>query len=106
MFPRFATAFFRTRTRGLSGPTFTALAAIAIVVAGMFASMVTTVRSLDSLSKDGRRSSDVVQSTLRVERLVVDLEVGVRGYLLTDDPRFLEAYDNARGGLSERITRL
>ena len=44
MSPRFATAFPRTRMRGLSGPTLVALAVIAIVVAGMFATMVVTVR--------------------------------------------------------------
>ena len=51
MSPRFATAFLRTRTRSLSGPILAALAVIAAVVAGMFATMVVTVRSLDTTSK-------------------------------------------------------
>ena len=72
-------------------PTLTALAAVAIVVAGMFASMVITVRTLDASSKAGRKASEMTQTALQLERLVVDLETGVRGYLLTDDASFLRA---------------
>ena len=103
MSPRFATAFPRTRTRGLSGPTLTALAAIAIVVAGMFASMVVTVRTLDASSKAGRKASEMTQTALQLERLVVDLETGVRGYLLTDDTRFLEPYQRGRSRIDALV---
>ncbi len=96
MSPRFATTLLRTRTRGLSGPTLIALAVIATVVAGMFATMVVSVRSLDSTSKAGRKASEMTQRALELERLVVDLETGVRGYLLTDDTRFLEPYHRGR----------
>ena len=82
---------------------------IAIVVAGMFASMVVTVRSLDATSKAGRKASEMTQSALQLERLVVDLETGVRGYLLTDDtsswsPTARPQRSRPRGEL-ERLSR-
>ena len=57
-----------------------ALALIATVVAGMFVSMVVTTRSLDAISKAGRKSSEMTQSALELERLVVDTELGDRSY--------------------------
>src|ERR671910_1507190 len=103
MSPRFATAFPRTRMRGLSAPTLTALAAIAVVVAGMFASMVITVRTLDASSKEGRKAGEMTQTALQLERLVVDLETGVRGYLLTDDTDFLQPYEQGRARIDALV---
>ena len=42
----------------------------------------------------------MTQDALSLERLVVDLETGVRGYMLTDDERFLEPYRRGREQLS------
>ena len=106
MSPRFATTLLRTRTRGLSGPTLIALAVIATVVAGMFATMVVSVRSLDATSKAGRKASEMTQRALELERLVVDLETGVRGYLLTDDTRFLEPYHRGRRNIAVSANEL
>src|SRR3954449_1536635 len=90
----------RVRPRSLRAPLFTALALIAVVVAGMFATMVATVRSLEAISEQNRRATDMTQSTLQLERIVVDLETGVRGYMLTNDPRFLEPYNRGRARIS------
>src|SRR5689334_20426421 len=84
------------RPRSLRPPLFTALALIAIVVSGMFVTMVETVRSLEAISQQNRRATDMTQSTLQLERIVVDLETGVRGYMLTNDPNFLEPYERGR----------
>ena len=78
-------------------PMLAALGLIAIVVAGMFATMVVTVRSLDAdLEGAARARATMTQESLQLERIVVDLETGVRGYMLTDDPRFLEPYQRGR----------
>ena len=96
MSPRFATATLRTRTRGLGLPMAVALSLIAIAMAGMFATVVVTVRSLDATSRAQRSTSQMTADALGLERLMVDLETGVRGYMLTDDARFLEPYRTAR----------
>ncbi len=72
----------------------------------MFASMVVTVRSLESTSRAQRSTSEMTQESLALERVVVDLETGVRGYMLTDDPRFLEPYRRGREKLATRLDRL
>src|SRR4051794_28648551 len=92
----------RARPRSLRGPILAALALIATVVAGMFATLVVTVHSLDTVSAAQRETNEMTQSTLELERTVVDLETGVRGYMLTDNPRFLERYNQGR----ERIAML
>src|ERR1043165_6526928 len=99
MSPRFATTSFRTRMGGLGLPMAVALSLIAIVVGGMFAIMVVTVRSLDATSRAQRSTSQITQDALALERPVVDLEPGLRGYMLTDARRFLEPYDRARAEL-------
>src|SRR4051812_48538770 len=92
----------RVRPRSLRGPILAALALIASVVAGMFATLLVTVHSLETVSKAQRRTSAMTQSTQQLERTVVDLETGVRGFMLTDDLEFLEPYDRGR----RRIARL
>ena len=92
----------RVRPRSLRGPILAALALIAAVVAGMFATLVVSVHSLDAVSKAQRRTSAMTQSTQQLERTVVDLETGVRGYMLTGDESFLDPYDRGR----RRIAKL
>src|SRR4051794_13134319 len=106
VFSRFATALSHARVRGLAAPMVAALSLIAIVVAGMFATMVVTVRSLEATSKAQRSTSQMTEESLELERVVVDLETGVRGYMLTDDPQFLEPYRRGREKLSTSLQRL
>src|SRR3954452_10212131 len=106
MFSRTVT---RTRTRSLRVPVLAALALIATVVGGMFAILLVTVHSLDATSKAQRRNTEMTQASLQLERSVVDLETGVRGYMLTDDPKFLEPYNDGRariGTLTRDLARL
>jgi len=83
-----------------------ALSLIATVVAGMFATMVVTVRTLDATSKGGRATSEMNQSALRLERRVVDLETGVHGYMFTNDARFLEPYRKGRAKVGADVREL
>src|ERR1044072_4413100 len=106
MSPRFATASLRIRMRGLGLPLAVALSLIAIVVATMFATMVVTVRALEATSRAQRPTTQMSQEALGVERLVVDLETGVRSFMLTGDRRFLEPYDANRAQLATRMANL
>ena len=96
----------RIRPRSLRGPILVALALIVVVVAGMFAMMVMSVRSLEAVSKAQRRTSSMTQQTLQLERTVVDLETGVRGFMLTDDETFLEPYRRGRLRLDVSLAKL
>ena len=57
-------------------------------------------------SRAQRSTSQMTADSLGLERLMVDLETGVRGYMLTDDARFLEPYRTARTQLDDRLDGL
>jgi two-component system, sensor histidine kinase and response regulator len=103
MLPRLAS---RVRARSLSGLTFAVLAVILAVVAGMFATVLIAVHSLDSVSGTAQNASDISRRSLELERIAVDLETGVRGYMLTHDRRFLEPYDKGRTEIPARTGQL
>src|SRR4051812_8425947 len=96
----------RARPRSLTLPTIAALGAVLAVVAAMFATLLLTTRSLDATSKSGRRATQLQQEALQLERLAIDLETGVRGYLITRDKDYLEPYEQGRQSLAAHVHRL
>jgi two-component system sensor histidine kinase/response regulator len=96
----------RARPRSLTLPTIAALGAVLAVVAAMFATLLLTTRSLDATSKSGRRATQLQQEALQLDRLAVDLETGVRGYLITRDRDYLEPYERGRRSLGAHVHRL
>ena len=59
----------------------------------------------DSLRESGR-SDGVIAAAARAERLTVDLETGLRGYLLTGDVRFLEPTREAQRAVAPQARQL
>jgi PAS domain S-box-containing protein len=49
-------------------------------------------------------SNQVITQANQIQRLLIDLETGVRGYLLTSDARFLEPYTNAQNSIASVIS--
>jgi two-component system sensor histidine kinase/response regulator len=83
-----------------------ALSAVLLVVAGMFTMLVVTTRSLDATSKSSRRAARIQQEGAQLERSAVDLETGLRGYLITRDRTYQEPYDRARSSLGRHVREL
>ena len=52
------------------------------------------------------RSREITAEVLRLEKLVVDMETGLRGLTLTGENRFLEPYTQARRELPDRLGTL
>src|SRR5205823_3716149 len=52
------------------------------------------------------RSKDVTRSTLVLEKLVVDLETGLRGFVLTGNAKFLDPWRKARRSMPYAIRHL
>lgn len=50
--------------------------------------------TIGELNERDRRAQNL---TIRLERLTVDMETGIRGFALTGEPEFLEPYQNAVG---------
>jgi signal transduction histidine kinase len=94
----------RVRSTSLATRMIVASAVLAAIVAGIFtAFLVATVQLRHSTGK-ATRSKDVSLAALRLEASVAELETALRGYVLTNEPRFLEPLGRARRSLPLRIT--
>jgi len=60
----------------------------------------------DRLNDQVQRNHEVKEELSAVLRLVVDAETGQRGYLITDDPVYLEPYQEAISQIDARLARL
>jgi two-component system sensor histidine kinase/response regulator len=92
--------------RGLAVPILGAFAVVLLAVSGMFALQLSSVRTLDRTADAARHSEEVLHASNALERRVVDLETGLRGYLLTRDAQFLAPYATARQEIPGRVDEL
>jgi signal transduction histidine kinase len=79
---------------------------LAIVIAGVLWLFFGAMADLRAAAALERRASETTAAAAAVEKLAVDLESGVRGYLLADEDRFLEATRAARAELPARMAEL
>jgi len=94
---------------GLTRRIVIASVLLAVVVGAAFAVLLSAVADLRRLEERARRSEEVLVVANRLERLVVDLETGQRGFLLTGADQFLEPWQTARAALpaqAETLQRL
>jgi signal transduction histidine kinase/CHASE3 domain sensor protein len=76
-----------------------------VVLAFLVIELVLVIRSIESVrsaTRSEQHAGAAVIAAIRVEKLVVDLETGARGYVITRDPRFLEPWRAARQALPRR----
>jgi PAS domain S-box-containing protein len=92
--------------RSLTARTVSALALLAVVVGGMFALLLVSVHDRNESASQSRAASSRVAAAAGEEKLLLDIETGVRGYLITGERRFLEPFDRARAALPAHETRL
>jgi PAS domain S-box-containing protein len=78
--------------RGLTGRLLAVSAIVLLLCGGTFALVLHTVNELRHAVSDQRVSNQRISSGKNLLKLVVDLETGVRGYVVTKDPKFLEPY--------------
>jgi signal transduction histidine kinase len=72
---------------------------LAVVVAAAFTALLLAIDDLRETERLAAHSQEVLAVANSLERLVVDLETGQRGYLITRDERFLEPWDAARAAI-------
>jgi len=73
-----------------------ASAVLAFLVIGVFAAMVLAVSAAGTAANQEARSKNVTTSALQLEKLVLDLEAGVRGYAFTGNTELLQPYTAVR----------
>ena len=74
--------------RGLVGGTLLAFALVAVLVSGLFVSLLVSVQALERLSDQGRRSTILTTATSNAVASANALSVDTRGWLLTGDRTF------------------
>ena len=79
-----------------------ALAALLIIIGLCFASWQQVITANSNVAHTQRLIQDITQ----VRSLVTDAETGQRGFLLTDDLKYLEPYEQAVGQLPSQLAKL
>jgi signal transduction histidine kinase len=82
--------------RGLTARIVVASALLALLVGGAFGRLIVALYRERHSFDLTRESQDVLLAANRLERLVIDLETGERGFLITGEERFLEPWNAAR----------
>ena len=72
----------------------------------MFALQLRGVGALDRSSEGARHAEQVLAASSELERRVIDLETGLRGYLITGDEAFLSPYLGARDSIPAKLEGL
>jgi signal transduction histidine kinase len=72
---------------------------LALVIGAAFAVLLSSVAELRASERLARQSEEVLVVANRLERLVVDLETGQRGFVITGQERFLRPWQDARNAL-------
>ena len=82
---------------------------LALLIGAAFAVLLSSVADLRASERRARRSEEVLVVANRLERLVVDLEAAQLGFVITNQERFLQPWQDARtalpgeGGTLERL---
>jgi len=90
------------RTVSLRDRMLLASVALAAIVIGVFVATILAVSAARTATKQEARSKNLSVQALRYEKLVLDIENGVRGYALSGDKRFLAPYHNAKAALPDQ----
>lgn len=93
----------RLHSASLSSRVIAGSAVLAVVVAAAFGVLIYAVSSLDDATKRERHAKAVTAASLQVENLVLDLESGLRGFIVTRDPNALDPWRSARRELPAKL---
>jgi signal transduction histidine kinase len=81
---------------GLTRRIVLAGGAVVLLAIGAYAVLFTVIMDLRTSAATANRSKAILASADRLERLVTDLETGVRGFIITGDRRLLVPLDDAQ----------
>jgi signal transduction histidine kinase len=73
--------------------------ALTIVIAAVFVLLIVAINDLRDSARLTRDAQEELSSADELEKLLIDLETGMRGYVITREPRFLEPWNEARAAL-------
>jgi signal transduction histidine kinase len=91
---------------GLTRRMVVASGLLAVIVGAAFAALLVAVADLRATDRRARHSQQVLVAANQLERLVIDLETGVRGFVIAGQERFLAPWRVARAVLPQRARTL
>jgi signal transduction histidine kinase len=91
---------------GLTRRMIVAGALLTLLTSAAFAVLLLAIHDQRSSADLARHSQEVLAAANRVERLLVDIETGTRGYLLTRDGRFLQPAEEGEAGFEQASSEL
>src|SRR3954451_17555945 len=91
---------------GLIGRTLTGAALAALLVGGLLIALIVTIGNQQDATREAKESEQTIALAALTERIVLDVQSSVRGYLLTGDERLLGPWRNAQTALPRTVDRL
>src|SRR5213078_5414750 len=91
------------RSSSLSARLVVGSAVLALLVAAAFGILVFAVTTLDDATKRERHAKAVSAETLQLEKLVLDLDTGLRGFVLSGKQDLLRPWTNAHAALPGKL---
>jgi signal transduction histidine kinase/CHASE3 domain sensor protein len=91
---------------GLMGRILLGGGVLVLVLALEFVLVVHSFRLVQRFTRSEQRAEQTVVVGTQIEKLVLDLETGTRGYVITHDPRFLQPWRQAQGELPGKSRQL
>jgi signal transduction histidine kinase len=91
---------------GLTRRLLAASSLLALIVGGAFGVLLLAIDDLRGAERRTDHSQNVLIAANELERLLLDLETGERGFVLTRQGRFLEPWNAARAELPRRSAAL
>jgi signal transduction histidine kinase len=95
-----------TMTSGLTRRIVVASGLLALVVAATFAVVLLAIADMRRSQDRTTHAQEVLTTSNELERLLLDLETGQRGFILTGDERFLQPWTVARQRFPSRASAL
>jgi signal transduction histidine kinase len=80
--------------------------ALAIVIGAVFVLLVLAINDLRDSARLTRDTQEELSSADELEKLLIDLETGVRGFVITGEERFLSPWNEARAAFPVDATSL
>jgi signal transduction histidine kinase len=108
--PRLVSTLDPSRWRGgLTRRMVVASGLLALIIGAAFAVLLRSVEDVRSSERLARRSEEMLATANQLERLVVDMETGQRGFFLTGQESFLQPWQAAQAAfpaVSQRLEQL
>jgi signal transduction histidine kinase len=79
---------------------------VALLVSGAFVVLLLAIDNLREASDETRDVREELIAADQLEKLVIDLETGVRGFVITGEERFLDPWNEARDAFPRQGRRL